>query len=211
MIKEQIKCYCISLKENEDEREWCSKVYTKNKLDVEFFIVERSKHGGSHGCFQSHINVLKKALETDYEYFMILEEDAYFDYNDVNIFNQIFDFVRNIKDNRNWCFCLGYFSQFPATNIQKGFVTIPKCFCAHAYIVNRRTTEQLITMEWKNSPYDIHWHDIIDIFYAPYPMIAFQKDHISSISSDFGSKVMNTIGYRNVATICEVWTQMNPF
>jgi len=204
----QIKCYCISLKENIHERLRCQEIFDRLNLKVDFEIVERSSKGGKHGCFTSHIKVLNKGLETGNEYIMIMEEDIYFDYLDPEIFTKIFKFIETCDKNIKWCLCLGYFTASKSTTVTDDIVTLNKCYCSHAYIVPRQTAEKLIEMEWKEIPYDIQWHEVIEIFYAPYPMIAFQKDHYSSISGDFGAFLINTIGFKNIARLCEFWSSM---
>ena len=219
-----VKCYCISLRDNEEGRILCQKEFDKINLQVEFEIVERSPLGGKHGCFTSHIQVLKKGLATSAPYIMIMEDDVYFDYQDPQIFNKINEFISLQCDSLcqvKWCFCLGYLTNSPATKVIDNYcpqvtintdsiVALDKCYCAHAYIVPRVTAEALVTMEWKEVPYDIHWHEMIDKFYAPYPMIAFQRDHQSETAKDFGGFLLNLIGFRNIARISEFRSRL-PF
>lgn len=198
-----IKCYCISLAENVYGRRECQEECERVGLDVEFEIVERSPKGGAHGCFTSHINVLKKGLATDCKYIMVLEDDVYFDYKQANIIESFYDFLETRNDNIRWCYCLGYFTNSCAKTITTNIVALNKCYCSHAYIVPRQTAEELVKMEWKEVPYDIHWHEVIDIFYAPSPMIAFQHDHESSIQQGVWQYFLNTVGFKNIAKLCE--------
>jgi hypothetical protein len=59
----KIKSYCISLKENEIDRQRCQQIFDKHHLDVEFNIVERSPKGGVYGCFESHIQTITNLLK----------------------------------------------------------------------------------------------------------------------------------------------------
>jgi hypothetical protein len=206
----QIKYYCISLKENETERIRCSREFEKIGLPFEFEIVERSPLGGAHGCFMSHIDVLKKGLESNSKYIMITEDDVYFEYSHPSIFEKIFKFIESANPNVNWCLCFGYLSGSKLVSVNKDIVALKTCSCSHAYVVPRRTAEELIKMEWNGSDYDVDWHKVINYFYAPYPMIAFQKDHKSSISNDWGKYFLNTFGFKNSARICEFWNRL-PF
>lgn len=203
-----VKCYCISLKENEKERDACKKEFEKIGYDVEFLIVERSLKGGSHGCFTSHITVLKQGLESNTKYIMVTEDDVYFEYSDPDIIPKIFKFLETLNDQTIWCCCLGYFTDSPLIWINNHIIALEKCYCTHAYIVPRQTAERLINMEWKDVPYDMHWHDVIKVFYSPRPMIAFQRDRVSSISSGLGPYAINTIGFKNIARICEFWSSI---
>lgn len=209
-MNSQIKCYCISLVENAHERFHCQEEFDRVGLKVDFEIVERSSKGGAHGCFTSHVNVLKKGLESGSKYIMIMEDDVYFDYPGTNMLGYYSDFLESLDDKMKWCFCLGYFSNSRTRTVNKDAVALKKCYCSHAYIVPRQTAEELVKMEWRGTPFDIHWHEMIDIYYAPYPMIAFQKNHKSSISNGFGFFLINTIGFRTVAKISEFRTSL-PF
>lgn len=211
----RMKCYCISLVENSKERDVCQREFDKIGLEVEFEIVERSPEGGSYGCFMSHLEVLNKGLKTNSEYIMIMEDDVYFYHTDSTIFDKIYKFMDSIRkdeyvrlelDKLKWCLCLGYFTNSHSISVNKHIVALDKCYCSHAYIVPRHTAEKLAQMEWKNLPYDIEWHNVIDLFYAPYPMIAFQRSHVSTVSSGLGSYMINIIGFQNIARICELRT-----
>lgn len=194
------KSYCISLRENKKERVRCRKVFQNYDLDVDFHIVERSPKGGKFGCFESHINVLKKGIDyfnncDDNNYIFIMEDDVYFE-GDKNIINNTIKYLTNTKS--NWCCCLGCLSVCVGTFVTDTIMSLAKCNCTHAYIVPVRTARLLSALEWNEQPIDYEWNSIIDIFYTPYPMIAYQKDHISSVSTD-----VNIIGFKNITLIMQ--------
>jgi GR25 family glycosyltransferase involved in LPS biosynthesis len=220
-----LKCYCISLVENERDRILCQEEFARIGLNVEFEIVERDPEGGCKGCFTSHINVLKKGLATNSEFIMVMEDDVYFDYSDPEIFNKIFSFLKSLNSNfsgeckntcqhlshGHWCFCFGCFTNSKAIPITKEIVSLEKAYCTHSYVVGRQTAQKLIEMEWKGTSFDISWHGVVELFYAAYPNIAFQRDHDSSISSDIGKSFLNIVGFKNVARLSEWWAYNKPF
>jgi len=199
------KCYCISLKEATDDRVLADKEFKKHHLNVEYHLVERSPLGGMHGCFQSHIDVLKKGLETNAKYIMVMEDDVYFDIHDTTIFQKINKFIKTLDG--IWCFCFGYLTPASSQKVNHNFNVLKSCQCTHAYLVPRQTAKQLITMEWKNIGVDCQWIEKIDQFYVPNKMIAFQRNHISSISSSIRSQLFNMIGFKNIARLSENWSQ----
>ena len=197
-----IKCICISLKECEKERILIKKEVNKLGLDVDYHIVNRSPLGSVHGCFTCHIEALKSALRCKDKYIMILEDDAYFDPCNIN---KIYQFIETLPKTC-WCFAFGYLTSSLSSKINKNIHTLTNCQCAHAYLVPRQTAKRLINMQWNQIPYDYEWNKYIDIFYVPYPMIAFQRDHPSSIQSNVKSYVFNTLGYRTIANLSETWS-----
>lgn len=198
-----VKCYCISLRDNNEGRFNCQKEFDRIGLSVEFIIVDKSNISGAHGCFTSHIKALNKGLKSGSEYIMVFEDDVYFSYSDRLIWEKIFSFLNVPNSKLLWCFCLGYLTGSRSETITKDIISLDRCYCAHAYIVPRQTALQLVQMVWEGKPYDVQWADVIQIFYAPFSMIAFQRDHKSSISTDVGKYILNSIGFRNVARLCE--------
>src|SRR5437868_5580184 len=176
------KCYCISLRENEQIRIDLTKDLNQIGLDVEYHIVDRSPLGGIHGCFTSHVDVLKKGLTQQCKYIMVLEDDVYFKLPHDRIFNKINTYIDQL-DHTNWCFCFGYFTECPAVKVNAWINKLYHCYCTHAYVVPRQTAKSLIKMQWSGQPVDHQWKDHISTFHVPYPMIAFQKDHKSTISN----------------------------
>lgn len=96
-----------------------------------------------------------------------------------------------------------YGKHFTAKIINPNIIALDKCVCAHAYIVPINTAKKLVKMKWKDVPYDIHWQEMIETFYAPYPMIAFQMDHQSNTSLDLMTNLRSKIGFKNILVICE--------
>jgi len=204
----KIKSYCISLKENEKDRERCLKIFDQHNLNVEFKIVERSPSGGVYGCFESHINIIKEGLThlNEYDYLLIMEDDVYFESNDCHLLKSIECFLKTLNNKKLWCCCLGYLTDTMIYKVNSNMVKLKRCACTHAYIIPKQTAIKLSQLKWNHQPIDHAWIDVIEQFYAPYPMIAFQKDHISSISkSGFTNFLLTNIGFKKLAKMNELW------
>ena len=60
------KIICINLRNRTDWNESAKNVFNKLKIpNVEFYFADKSSKGGRYGCFESHINVIKKAYIQD--------------------------------------------------------------------------------------------------------------------------------------------------
>jgi GR25 family glycosyltransferase involved in LPS biosynthesis len=207
----KVKSYCISLKENEKDRKRCQEIYNYYNLDVEFHIVDRSPKGGMYGCFESHIDVINKGLKlmndhSEYDYLFIMEDDVYFETDDNILFKHIEPFINKLDDDNEWCCCLGYLTTSFIHKANKHIAKIKNCQCTHAYIIPKQTAIKLSQLQWNNVAIDFAWSDVINIFYAPYPMIAFQTDHKSAISNgDFMDVLRTRVGFKNIAKMGELW------
>lgn len=67
--------FCINLKERKDRYEQSKQLFDKLDIPVEYFFVEKHPHSGSIGCFESHINVVKKSYDRGDNYVLIFEDD----------------------------------------------------------------------------------------------------------------------------------------
>lgn len=76
------RVYCINLIDRDDRMQEVSKRFAKVGLDttVTFHRVHRHEKGGRYGCFDSHRQIVRTALEDGLERIMIFEDDC--DFND---------------------------------------------------------------------------------------------------------------------------------
>ena len=195
-----IKSYCLSLiNTNTDD---CQAQFNKYNLDVDIMYNERSPINGTHGCFMSHIQALTLGLTTDAKYIMIFEDDVYFMTNDLDPFGKITEFIETLTG--DFCLTLGYMSASAAAKLGD-FIKLANCYCTHAYIVPRSTAKRLIDLPWNDIPYDMAWNECIDQFYACYPMIAYQRDRLSSVSNDLAKTLTYYVGFKNICSLCEYY------
>jgi hypothetical protein len=137
-----------------------------------------------------------------------MEDDVYFDTHEP-LFKNIEPFLKSLDSNQLWCCCLGYLTTSFIHKVNKNMVKINSCQCMHAYIIPKQTAIKLSQLKWNNMAIDFAWLDCIDVFYAPYPMIAFQNDHMSTIVKQ--EKIMEVIrthiGFKKIAQMGEEWGQ----
>ena len=101
------KIFCINLKYRKDRYISANKVFNKlNIINVEFYITDKSPKGGRYGCFESHINVIKKAYHLGYNNILIFEDDIRpSNFYNLDLLDSSIDFMKN----NNWdIFYLGY-------------------------------------------------------------------------------------------------------
>jgi GR25 family glycosyltransferase involved in LPS biosynthesis len=67
---------CINLIERRDKYNNAKAVFDNLNLDVEFFFAEKHKQSGRIGCFESHINVIKKCYNSNANNLLIFEDDV---------------------------------------------------------------------------------------------------------------------------------------
>ena len=184
------KIYCINLEYRKDR--YISANNTFNKLNiknVEFVIVNKSPKGGRYGCFESHINVIKNAYNSEYNNILIFEDDirpSIF-YN-LKLLNDSINFMKN----NEWdIFYLGYFSiddeniifKFKNNN-NKNIVEYNPC-STHAYCLNKQSMLKILN-NYHNYINNIHYDKFLSnkIFknYIIIPMI-FEQYYCSPIDN----------------------------
>lgn len=144
---------CISLKHRKDRQEQVDRVFAeigiKNK--VSYHLVDKSPLGGMYGCFESHINVIKKAYENGQNNVLIFEDDIYptISYSPEMIKVGI-DFM---KHSMSWdIFYYGYFpvnESFRTILLAEPITDHIVAFrpnATHAYCVNRRGMKKILSM-----------------------------------------------------------------
>lgn len=67
---------CISLKNREDRRALIKKEFAESGLEIDFIIVDPDVENPERGCFDSHMKCAALAIERNYAYVLILEDDA---------------------------------------------------------------------------------------------------------------------------------------
>jgi hypothetical protein len=186
-----IACVVINLKTRDDK-----KTYIKNHLktvNIEYTFFYANKHENpKKGCLESHITVIKNALEKKQKYLLILEDDCKF----INLASSM------CQPPSDWdMLYLGGTVHRIIDKKHKGFAKV-QCWTTHAYIINL-TNEKLVSQILDA----IHYDGEIDRYYLEKihpnfnaymcdPMIAIQKEGFSDIeekevSYDFMQHTLN--------------------
>jgi hypothetical protein len=110
------KVYIICLKDREDRYETALVEVHKSGLcqNVEFYRPERSKDGFASGCWDSHVQITKLALNKNQKLILVLEDDFEFDQdrNIVEVTTQIKNALTKLPRNKWNRLSLGHISWF---------------------------------------------------------------------------------------------------
>jgi GR25 family glycosyltransferase involved in LPS biosynthesis len=203
---------CISLKENEEIR----KVFTQQcktiNLPFEFHIVDRHPEGGLVGCFESHMMIIKDALENNVNNLLIFEDDARF--FEKRMKSQFIDRLKNSMKACQWD--LVYFGHmpYPMSRILTNDTPLAKSdrsWMSHSYILSKAMMQTLWDKREKVQHYDafLHKYSIEATRFVVYPMLYFQDDRPGSVSATWVlsklmslSKVAETAELFSVHYIC---------
>ena len=189
---------CINLESRKDKRKHAEKTLNKLNIPAKFYTAIKSPHGGKYGCFESHINVIRKAYQKGLNNILIFEDDLLPSmYYSIDIINNCINFMKN---NKNWdLFYLGYCTSgtfkcifFPT--IVKNDICIGNILCTHSYALNRGSMKDiLVKSEYylKNPENTIH----LDHFFKENFNIYYHKKNQFTqnccLSSDNNYKIGN--------------------
>jgi len=180
--------WCINLEDRLDRKQSSMAFFQKHQIPVEYFTAKRHAGGSEHGVFDSHIQVMKRALEQDPDvsHVLIFEDD-------VDMLNH--PTAETINDVRNFLnstikwdiFFLGAYPNivFDRTKWVNGFSHIYKTHSqlSHAYVVSRSFMERMITVDYEVfcAPIDALYL-LMPNNYAIFPTWFYQTDSPSDVS-----------------------------
>lgn len=141
---------CINLKHRKDRYIWAKNVFAKLEIPARFVFVEKSPYGGVHGCFESHLNIIKESYAKGLNNILIFEDDI------LPTPSYSLDNIRNgihfMKTHPTWdIFYYGYFavndySDFivKANSTDNKHVIRYSPTATHAYCLNRRSMKKIL-------------------------------------------------------------------
>ena len=146
---------CINLKSRDDRYEYCQKLFKKLDIPVSFHRVDKHPKGGTYGCFESHLQIIRQAYTSGAETCIIFEDDIEpSPYYNLKLINQAIDFM---KSNHDWeLFYLGPVPEVlkhKTKHISKNIYKLHS-ICTHAYVIHRRLMEKMINMPFVDVPID---------------------------------------------------------
>jgi GR25 family glycosyltransferase involved in LPS biosynthesis len=170
------KIYCISIEERTDRRDEAKRQFAGVGLleRVEFVVVKKHAHSPEQGCYQSHIACLKMALAAGAEHILIFEDDIIFRGFRDSTLKEASGFL---QENANWhILFLGAIVRGSSKTTNKSVVKVAYQCLSHAYAVNRRFAESIVSIPWQGVPYDAFLSRMNQNFYAVYPSFSFQSN-----------------------------------
>jgi hypothetical protein len=170
------KIYCISLDDREDRRQAARIQFGNVGLAdrVEFVIVKKHPADNEEGIHESHMQCMQKGIHADARTMIIFEDDVVFDRFSVKV---LADCVRFLSTTPSWklfffgCLCSGSQRTENASVLKVRYRSL-----THAYVVQRRFAETLLSTPWRNIPYDALLGTLAGDYYSAYPSFAFQSN-----------------------------------
>jgi glycosyl transferase family 25 len=169
--------YCITLEEVTHRRKSAEVEISKLPPDIKVqWSVEKRDVNGVRGCYNSHINVMKKALYRNLPYVLILEDDLHVKNWDAEVWNNI---KRFIAENEFDFIQLGFCSLFyHNVNPVSGYKNLysGSLLCSHASVYSRRMMEHMVNYysEFTGDPIDVIYSNEFNKKYAVIPMMIGQ-------------------------------------
>jgi len=145
---------------------------------------------GALGCKMSHLEVLKKALQTDNnaKYILILEDDAIFEnYNECNILNAL-----NYLSNIEWdifYLSVNLLNKDDAYKVSENVLRINKGFTTVAQLFQVNKIQKIIDLIENTEEEIDNTYNLLENKYCLYPMCVYQDtsySNINNIITDYG-------------------------
>lgn len=184
-----ISAYIINLKHRTDRYDHMINEMKKLPISYEFIegIVDETKT-----CFQSQKKCIQLAKQNKLPYILILEDDATFTDNVIEIFKTAFNEIQKL----NWdMFFLGANLQSSAIRISNSLLKLTGAYAAHAYMVHERFYDTILELPHE-CEMDVHYHNLMPNHnvYMCDPMIAYQLPSYSDLQDgyrDYNQSIIN--------------------
>lgn len=176
---------CINLNSRPDRRESTQSIYNQLNIPGRFHTVTKHPKGGSYGCFDSHIQVIREAYNKGSQNILIFEDDV--KVTPTYTTEQLKKCVKFMKHNTEWdIFYLGYIItpihygslyEFMKAPFVEEHVIEFKPLAAHSYCLNRRSMKHILdnyTRYIETVPYDVFLLDINLKIYCTVPILFSQ-------------------------------------
>lgn len=175
-----IIAYIINLKHRIDRYDHMVTEMTKLPISYEFVegIVDETRT-----CFQSQKKCIQLAKENNLPYVLVLEDDAIFTENAIEILENTFNEVQQL----NWdMFFLGANLQSMAIRISNSLLKLTRAYAAHAYMVHERFYDTILELP-HDREMDVHYHNLMSDHnvYMCDPMIAYQIPSHSDLQDGY--------------------------
>jgi glycosyl transferase, family 25 len=149
---------------------------------------------GSLGCMLSHIEIIKKCIEKNYDNVLILEDDTMFDIKDGLKFNQVLDTIVNQINNLD--FGLLYLSgNHRGATIEKkteNIIKVQGTLTTGSYIINKRVMKFIVD-KIANYPREV------DVFYSQYIQKVYPcyciTPHLTRQEAGYSDIVQQNVAY----------------
>lgn len=148
---------------------------------VTYQLEEPDPDGGTAGCFRAHVRAAQAAVSEGCSNLLVFEADAYFKGDLVGTLKNVSHFLRQKPDYDMLLLGHNPVSNTWATKFA-GLRRAAVTFGGHARILSRNFMEKVAALTYKNLHLDNKLVLMRPIIYVAYPMIAFQRDHYSTVT-----------------------------
>ncbi|MCX4026260.1 glycosyltransferase family 25 protein [Endozoicomonas sp. SM1973] len=204
------KAFCISIKERTDRQKIAKENLAKLETSLEFWLVDKDVENPERGCYNSHRDIAKYALENNYERVLIFEDDVMF--HRIPSARELKRFNQFLKSNRGDIFYLGALLGRMWLTPKLG---IARCsaFCTHSYILNKSGMEKLVDTPYDGTAVDLVYKRKLDSYLA-FPMLTSQLPYdvaSSDISTHRNDNVVFTDDSWEVNKRYQYWSALKNF
>jgi hypothetical protein len=170
------RVYCISLDEREDRRQEAERQFRSVGLlvRVEFVIVQKHPVDNERGIYESHLECFRRGIGAGARSILVFEDDIVFDRFSPWV---LADCVHFLSTHDDWKFF--FFGCLISGSRKTDNASVRKVryrSLAHAYAVQRSYAERLLSLPWRQQPYDVLLGCLGGEYYAAYPSFAFQSN-----------------------------------
>jgi hypothetical protein len=170
------KAYCISLDEREDRRQEAKRQFRAVGLEdrVEFVIVQKHPVDNERGIYESHLECFRRGIGAGARNMLVFEDDVVFDRFSIGVLANCINFM---STHDGWkIFFFGCLTSGSRRTANSSVLKVRYRSLAHAYAVRRSLAERLLTLPWRQHPYDAVLSSLGIDYYAAYPSFAFQSN-----------------------------------
>ena len=178
------KAYCISIEDCFERRIETHKEFEKVGLTYDYKLVKKDSENPIRGCFSSHHEIISHAYKNNMKRVLVFEDDVTFEDLDIieNSLSNIRHFCDNIDEEKWNVIFLGHSAVKPMYKVGNGMVFCDKGLrLTHALLWSRKGMEEFLKHEFNGNHVDYVIGSMGNNF-APYPMIAYQKDFSTTLT-----------------------------
>lgn len=174
--------YCINLINETERLARIKNIFNELDIPIVFYHPSRNVNDPVKGCFDSHIAVINKALESGCKNILIFEDDVIpYDVTQERI-NTVTDFMKGSK----WD--IFYFGAIPdihnwSGKVSDGIYSL-KTYGTHAYSLPLHTMLNLKNIQYTGEPIDMLYKRTLIESYAVYPSMFYPGSMKSSINNN---------------------------
>ena len=191
------KTYCINLGRRPDRWEKVCNEFKRlgfddikrfEAIDGKVFDWSKTKHNpnllvGELGLIETHINLIKEAIDDKIKTILILEDDVYF----TNEFNLLDEYMEKLPSDLDMLYLGGNHSYGPQPiNVNDKILKLTKTYTTHAIAIKDTLFETILAMtEDRKKQIDVYYADLQNIYnvYGFTPNMALQTIDFSDIQN----------------------------